>query len=148
MRFRTTILGTGKTTTGIPVPEEVIEALASGRKPPVRVTVGGHTYRSSIATVDGRSMIGLSAENRAAAGVGAGDEVEVEVELDTAPREVSVPPALAEALDRDPAAKAVFDGLSYSRRLRYALDVEGAKTDETRTRRLEKAIESLRAGGR
>ena len=148
MRFHTTILGTGKTTTGIEVPVEVVESLGAGKRPAVRVTVGGHTYRSSIATMDGTPMISLSAENRAASGVGAGDEVDVEVELDTAPREVAVPPELAEALERDPAAKAVFDGLSYSRKLRYALDVEGAKTAETRARRLEKTIESLRAGGR
>ena len=125
MRFRSTILGAGKTATGIPVPEEVVQALGAGRKPPVRVTVGGHTYRSSIATMDGMPIVSLSAENRAAAGVAAGDEVDVEIELDTQPREVTVPPALAEALERDPAAKVVFDGLSYSRRLRYALDVAG-----------------------
>jgi hypothetical protein len=148
MRYRTTILGTGQNTTGIPVPPEVVEALGAGKRPPVRVTVGGHTYRSSIATMDGTPMISLSAENRAAAGVAAGDQVDVDVELDTQPREVTVPPALAEALARDPEAKAVFDSLSYSRRLRYALDVEGAKTPETLARRVEKTMDSLRAGGR
>jgi hypothetical protein len=91
MRFRTTILQSGKTATGIEVPDEVMEALGSGKRPAVTVTVNGYSYRSTVATVGGRSMVGLSAEHRAGAGVAGGDEVEVDVELDTAPREVAVP---------------------------------------------------------
>jgi len=146
MKFTTTIAGTGKNTTGIPVPDEVVEALGSGRRPKVKVTVGGHTYRSSIASMGGTFMISLSSDNRARAGVGAGDEVDVEVELDTEPREVTVPADLAEALAGDPAAKRVFDRLSYSKQRWHVLSIEGAKTSETRQRRVDKSLGILREG--
>lgn len=89
-------------------------------------------------------MISLSAENKAAAGVAGGDEVEVELEFDAEPREVTVPLDFADALDRDLVARTFCDGLSYSNRLRHVLSVEGAKTPETRQRRIDKAIDSLR----
>jgi hypothetical protein len=146
MRFRTTILQSGKTATGIEVPDEVMEALGSGKRPAVTVTVNGYSYRSTVATVAGRSMVGVSAEHRAGAGVAGGDEVEVDLELDTAPREVAVPDELAAALDAEPAARATFDGLSYSNKSWHALQVTGAKTEETRRRRIARSIEILRQG--
>jgi len=146
MRFRTTILQSGKNTTGIPVPHEVVEGLGAGKRPPVRVTVAGHSYRSSIASMDGAPMISLSAENRAAAGVAGGDEVDVDIELDTTPREVTVPADFAAALDSEPAARKTFDGLSYSNKSWHVLQVEGAKTDETRKRRIAKSVDALREG--
>ena len=91
-------------------------------------------------------MISLSAENRAAAGVAGGDEVDVEIELDTAPREVTVPGDLAVALAAEPAARRTFDGLSYSNKSWHVLQIEGAKTDETRQRRIAKSIDALRQG--
>lgn len=121
-------------------------ALAAGKKPPVRVTINGHTYRSSVATVDGQPMVGVSAENRVAAGVAAGDEVEVDIALDTAPREVEVPPALAAALAGEPAAQAFFNSLSNSHKSWHTLAIAGAKTDDTRQRRLEKSMKMLREG--
>lgn len=145
-RFRTVILAAGKTATGIAVPDEIVESLGQGRRPPVRVTVGGHTYRSTVAVMGGRYMIGLSAGNRSAAGVAAGDEVDVELELDTAPRELVVPDDFAAALAAEPAAGKFFDGLSYSNRQWHVLSVEGAKTAETRARRIAKSVEMLRAG--
>ena len=146
MRFRTTVELGGKTATGMPVPPEVVEALGAGKKPPVRVTIGGHTYRSSIASRGGVFLIPLSAENRTAAGVAAGDEVDVEVELDDAPREVPVPDDLRTALDGDDAARATFEALPYSHKQRHVLAIEGAKTPETRARRIDKALEMLRSG--
>jgi uncharacterized protein YdeI (YjbR/CyaY-like superfamily) len=72
--------------------------------------------------------------------------VDVELELDTAPREVTVPPDFASALAAEPAAQATFDGLSYSNRSWHVLQIGGAKTDETRQRRIAKSVEALRAG--
>ena len=130
------------------MPDDVVAALGAGRRPAVRVSVGGHTYRSTVASRGGRFMVPLSAEHREAAGVAAGDEVDVDLELDTEPREVAVPPDLAEALDGDEEARRVFEGLPYSHRLRWVLSVEDAKTEQTRKRRVVKAVEGLRAGGR
>lgn len=146
MKFRTTILQGGKTTTGIEVPPEIVEALGQGRKPPVRVTINGSTYRSSIAVMGGRFMVGVSAENRAVTGVKGGDEVEVDIELDTEKREVKTLPDFVAALDQDPDAKRFFDSLSYSHKLRHVLAIDSAKTPETRQRRIDKAIEMLREG--
>jgi hypothetical protein len=146
MRFRTTILGTGKTTAGIEVPEEVVQALGAGRRPPVRVTINGYTYRNTVAVMGGAYMIGVSNEHRTASGLAAGDVVDVDLELDAAPREVEVPAALAAALDAEPVARATFEKLSYSNKSWHTLQVAGAKSDETRQRRIAKSIEALRAG--
>ena len=121
MRFRTTLLQSGKTATGIEVPAEVVDALGAGRKPPVRVTINGYTYRSTVAVMGGAYMVGVSAENRAGAGVKGGDEIDVELELDTAPRELAVPADFAAALDAEPEARRFFDGLSYSNRQWHVL---------------------------
>lgn len=146
MRFHTTILHSGKNTTGIRVPEEVVEALGAGRRPAVRVTINGYTYRSTVAVMGGAYMVGVNAENRAGARVAGGEEVDVDIELDTAPREVTVPADLAAALEAEPDALRTFEGLSYSNRSWHVLQVTGAKTDETRLRRIAKSIDVLKQG--
>lgn len=146
MRCRTTVLLAGKTATGVRIPPEVVESLGSGKRPPVRVTINGYTYRNTVAVMGGEFMVGIAAEHRAAASVAAGDEVEVDLELDSEPREVTVPPDFADALDRQPEARRFFDGLSYSNRRRFVLSVEEARTAETRQRRIDKAVDTLREG--
>ncbi len=146
MKFRTTIVQSGPTTTGIQVPDDVIEALSAGRKPPVRITINGYSYRSTVATMDGNFMVSLSSAHRAASGLAGGDEVEVDIEVDDSPREIDMPDDFAAALDGEPAARATFDGLSNSLK-RYHVDlVNGAKTDETRQRRIEKSVATLKEG--
>src|SRR3712207_4820847 len=99
MRFRTEIRqGESKNVTGIEVPPDVVQALGAGKRPSVKVTINGYTYRSTVAVMGGRYMVGVSAETRDKAKVAGGDVVDVELELDTAPREVSVPADFAEAL--------------------------------------------------
>jgi hypothetical protein len=146
MRFLATVLLGGKTATGVEVPEDVVSSLGSSKRPKVRATINGYTYRSSVASMGGRFMLGISAEVRESAGVAAGDEVEIDFELDSEPREVSVPPDFAKALRRDTKAKRTFDGLSYSNRQRHVLSIEGARTAETRQRRIDKAVKTLREG--
>jgi Bacteriocin-protection, YdeI or OmpD-Associated/Domain of unknown function (DUF1905) len=146
VRFRATIQLAGKTATGIEIPDEVVAGLGAGRKPPVRVTIAGHTYRSTVAVRGDRYLVGVSAENREAAGVAAGDEVDVDIELDTAPREVTVPPDLAAALGNDAEAQRFFESLSYSQKQGYVQPIEQAKKPETRERRVEKAVAMLREG--
>ncbi len=146
MRFRATLQSHGKTATGINVPAEIVESLGPSKRPPVRVTINGHTYRSSVALMGGDFMLGVSAENREATGVHAGDEVEIDIELDTEPRAVTVPPDFADALDRDADARRFFDGLSYSNKRRLVLSIEGTKSAETRQRRIAKAVTMLNEG--
>jgi hypothetical protein len=146
MKFRATLELAGKTATGFRVPPEVVAALGQGKRPPVRVTINGYTYRNTVAVYGGEFMLGVSAEHRAAAGVQAGDAIEIDLELDTAPREVAVPADFAAALDADTDIRQRFERLSYSHKLQHVLAIEQAKTAETRQRRIEKAISMLRTG--
>src|SRR5688572_4013808 len=146
MRFRTTIVQGDKTATGIRVPADIVEGLGKGKRPPVKVTINGFTYRNTIAVMGGDYMVGVSAENRAGARVAGGDEVDVDIELDTEPRVVAVPPDFDAALDAEPDARRTFEGLSNSNKGWHVLQVEGAKTDETRRRRIAKSVGSLREG--
>ena len=141
MRFRTTVEQSGKTATGLPVPDGVVESLGAGKRVPVQVTIGDHTYRSSVTPYQGRYLIPLSAEHRAAAGVAGGDDVEVDIEVDAAPRDVEVPTDLAAALT--PAARVAFDALSFSKKRAIVEPIEAAKAPETRQRRIEKAVQAL-----
>ena len=134
----------GRTATGFEVPPAVVEALGAGKHPKVTVTVNGFTYRSSIALMGGRYLVGVSAERRAAAGLRAGDPLDVELALDTAVRDVEVPDDLAAALAADPDAKTFWDGLSYSNRSWHVLQVTGAKKPETRAAGVLKTVAALR----
>ena len=146
MKFKTTIKQSGKSATGIEIPDEVIQALGAGKKPPVSMTVNGYGYRSTVATVDGRFMVGFSSDHRAASGLKGGDVVEVDIEVDTKPRTVELPADFQAALDADAQAKATFAKLSNSLKGYHVSQVTGAKTDETRQRRIEKSIATLREG--
>ncbi|GAA3343282.1 hypothetical protein GCM10020358_41580 [Amorphoplanes nipponensis] len=137
---------TGGATTGIPVDDEVVAALGGGGRPKVVVTVNGFEWRGSIAKMGGAYWLGVSAERRAAAGIAAGEVLDVEVVLDTAAREVEVPADLAAALDAEPAARACWDGLSFSNRSWHVLQVTGAKTAETRARRIARSVATLAEG--
>jgi hypothetical protein len=133
----------GMNATGLPVPAEAVAALGARKRPPVTVSVGGHTYRSTIAAYGDVYMLPLSADNREAAGVRAGDRVEVTIALDQEPRTVDVPDDLAGALAQKPGAAAAFDALSYTNRKEHVRQVESAKAPETRTRRIAKIIAGL-----
>lgn len=136
----------GKTATGFEVPAEVVAGLGPSQRPAVRVTIGQHTYRSTVARMGGRFMLPLSAENRMSAGITADDQVDVDVEVDAEPREVTVPPDFAHALDGEADAMRFYEGLSYSQKRWHVVSIEGAKTVQTRQRRIAKAVEMLREG--
>lgn len=146
MKFQATVLTAGKTATGVAVPTEVVDALGGGRRPKVRVTIGDHTFRNSVAPMNGTYMLGLNADVRRQTGIAGGDVIEIELHLDTEAREVIVPADFAAALDRVPQARSFFDGLSYSNRRAHVLLIDGAKTDATRQRRIERSVSALAAG--
>ncbi|WP_433593171.1 YdeI/OmpD-associated family protein [Nocardia sp. CA-145437] len=129
---------------GLEVPPEVVEALGGGARPPVTITLNGHSWKSRVAILRGRNLLGLSNANRQAAGVEIGEEVEVDLELDTEPRVIVEPEDFTQALDADPAARAAYDNLSHSRKREHVHAIESAKKPETRQRRIEKAIATLR----
>ncbi|GAC1473188.1 MAG: hypothetical protein PVS2B1_21620 [Candidatus Dormibacteraceae bacterium] len=145
MRFRTKILQSGKTAAGIEVPAKVVAALGSSKRPPVRATINGYTYRSTVAVMAGKFMVGVPPVFREGAGVAAGDTVDVDLELDNAPREVELPADFAAALSRDAKAKKFFEGLSYSARLRLVTPIN-VKNPDVRKERIAKTVAQLRDG--
>jgi hypothetical protein len=145
--FTTAVLKDDKVNaTGLRVPAEAVAALGKGKKPPVKVSLNGYTYRSTVAAYGDVFMLPLSAENREAAGVKAGDQVEVIIELDLEPRTVEVPADLAVALAEKPGATAAFDALSYTMRKEFVRQVESAKALETRNRRIAGIVAKLSKG--
>ena len=129
---------------GLEIPPEVVEALGGGKRPAVTITINGHSWKSRVAIMRGRYLLGLSTANRQAAGVVTGDQVDVGVELDIEPRVVVEPADFARALDADPVARAAYGRLSSSRKRQHVLAIDRAKKPETRKQRIETALATLR----
>lgn len=146
LRFTATLVARGPAA-AIVLDDEQVAAIGEGAKRfPVRATVNGYSWRTSVARMGGEFVVGLSRAVREGAGVAAGERVDVELVLDSDPREVEVPQPLTDALDADPAARAAFDALAYTHRKEFARWIEEAKREETRARRVGQALEMLRAG--
>jgi hypothetical protein len=127
--------------------DDQVAAIGEGAKRfPVRATVNGYTWRTSVTRMRGEFLLGLNREVRESAGVEAGDQVELAIELDTDPRGVEVPEPLARALSADPDAQATFERLAFTHRKEYARWVAEAKREETRDRRVARALQMLREG--
>ncbi len=146
LRLTSTLVPRGPAA-AIVLDDEQVAAVGEGAKRfPVVATVNGFSWRATVTRMGGEFLLGFSREVRGQAGVEAGDTVELELELDTAPRQVEVPPALADALRNDAAARTAFDGLSYTHRKEYARWISEAKRDDTRERRVVEALRMLREG--
>lgn len=143
MRYKTSIFQTGNNT-GIPVPAEVLEKLGAGKRPAVKVTVNGYSYRSTVAGMGGQSLIPFSSAHRQASGLVGGQKVEVTLELDTAPRTVELPKDLAAALKKA-GVQAAYEASAPSMKKEYVRQVESAKAEDTRQRRIAKIVETLKA---
>jgi hypothetical protein len=143
LRFTATVIPSGNAT-AVEVPEAVMKALGPQARPPIAVAINGHTWRSRLALMRGQRLVGISAANRAAAGIVEGDLVEVDLELDEAPRDIAEPPDLADALNEDPNAKAAFDRLPFGLKRKHVADIEQAKTPEVRQRRIQKLVATMR----
>lgn len=144
MKFRAKVIPSGNAT-GVEVPQRVIDAFGSGKRPKVVITINGHSWRSRVASMGGRFIVGISAANRAASRIGEGDVVEVDLKLDTEPRVVPEPPDLAKALNDDPEARATFDRLPYGLKRKHLAAIEEAKASEVRQRRIAKLVTTMRS---
>lgn len=144
-RFRVELERVGKTGTMFRVPFDLAEAFGRAR-PPVKVTIRGHTWRTTPGVYGGVGHIVVNRAVKAATGVDAPERVDIEMELDTEPRRVRVPADLARALAAAPEAKDSFMGLSFTHRREYVERVQDAKRPETRKRRIEQTVERMRAG--
>lgn len=144
--FGTTLAQTGATTAGIEVPDEVVAALGGGKRAPVEVTIGSYTYRTTLGSMRGVTMISVSAEHRTAAGISGGDPIEVTVRVDTTPRTVEVPEDLSAALRAQPGALTRFEALAPSHRKAHVTAVLSAKAEATRARRIAGIVTALSEG--
>lgn len=129
---------------GIIVPPEIVDQLGKGKRPPVKVTINGYTYRNTVAVMGGRYMVGVANEHRKSAKVENGGTVDVTLELDTEKRVVAVTPELAAALAKDKAAQTAWDKLSFSHQRQHAEAIANAKGEDTKARRVSKTMEVLK----
>ena len=143
MRFRAKVIPSGNAT-GVEVPDDVMQALGPQGRPPVTITINGHTWRSRVAAMRGQRLIGISAAHRAAAGIREGDIIEVDIEIDEAPREVVEPVDLSDAFDNCPQARTSFDRLPFGLRQKHVNTIQEAKSAEVRERRIIKLIATLK----
>jgi hypothetical protein len=144
VKFRAKVIPSGNAT-AVEIPIDVVKALDSGPRPLIAVTVNGHTWRSRVALMRGKCLVGISAANRAGSGIAEGNVVDVEVKLDTAPRVVPEPPDLAKALNAAPEARAGFDSLPYGLKRKEVASIEEAKSSEVRQRRIAKLVTRMRS---
>jgi hypothetical protein len=136
--------GKGELTSFSEVPLDVEQACGTRGRVPVKVTVNGVTYRSSMSPLGGgRHVIPVRSDRAEKAGVQAGDRVRVALERDTGARVVKPPPELARALSKNRAAKAGWDRCSYTQKKEHAESIREAKRAETRVRRVARAIQAL-----
>jgi bifunctional DNA-binding transcriptional regulator/antitoxin component of YhaV-PrlF toxin-antitoxin module len=140
--YETVVIGVGNHAS-IEIPEENLAEIGGNRRAPLKVTINGHTYQSTATGVDGKCMVVFPMRDREAAGVTAGDNVRVTLELDSGYRQVEVPPELADALQAA-GLNETFHELTYSKRREFVRQINDARADTTRTRRLQKIIAALR----
>ena len=142
MKFRARVIPSGNAT-AVEIPAAVMKALGPQARPPVTITINGHSWRSRVAAMRGQQLIGISAANREAAGVAEGETIEVDVVLDSAPRTVELPDDLAKALKRTTGSKDAFERLPFGLRQKHVREIESAKSAEVRERRIAKLVITL-----
>jgi len=139
-RYKTTLVRDG-TMCAIPVPFDPKDVFGKVRAP-VKVTLNGYTYRSTIAAMGGPPFIPLRRSNREAAGLEGTEMVDVQLDLDTEARTVTPPADLVKALKARPGALEAWRKLSFTHQREHVEAIEGAKKPETRTRRIHAAVEA------
>lgn len=132
----------GMNATGILIPFDV-ETVFGAKRVPVRALINGVEYRGSVVKMGGEYCLGIPKVFRDAAGIKAGDNIVVTLERDSAPRTVTPPEDLVEAIERSLGDMDAWDSLSYTLRKELVRAIEEAKHPETRMRRINKAVEMI-----
>ena len=140
--FQAKVLPSGNAT-AVEVPKDGIESFGAGARPPVAISINDHRWRSRIAVMNGKCLVGISAANRRESGIAEGDLVDVQIELDEEPRTLPEPTDLSEALRKNKGARAAFDSLPFGLKRKHVAAIEDAKSLETRQRRIAKLVSEL-----
>lgn len=138
MKFTAEIFTGGGQTAGFWIPDDVMKSLGDKKRIPVRVTLNGYTYLSTIASYEGKQAVGISIENRENAGVKIGDTLEIDISFDDKPRIVEIPEIIQKELNKNLKAKEIFEKLSYTHKKEYVKWIRDAKKIETQILRLSK----------
>src|SRR5271165_6167677 len=149
LRFRARIEGKEVgVVAAITPPVDVPEFFGTRARVPIRGTINGYPFRSSVSPCGTRHMMPVNKILREGAGVQPGDMVDVVMERDEEERTVEAPPVLKKELAKNKAAQANWKKLSFTHKKEMALAIVGAKQEETRTRRLVKVVEILKTGAK
>jgi hypothetical protein len=149
LRFRARIEGKeAGVVAAITPPVDVPEFFGTRARVPIRGTINGYPYRSSLSPCGTRHMMPVNKILREGAGVQPGDMVDVVMERDEEERTVEAPPVLKKELAKSKSAQANWEKLSFTHKKEMALAITGAKQEETRTRRLCKIMQILRTGAK
>ncbi|WP_159614664.1 YdeI/OmpD-associated family protein [Glutamicibacter sp. JC586] len=144
--FVTTLIASNGNNVGIVVPDEIVYSFGRGKRVPVTVLIDhDYSYRNTISSMGGQFLISFNAETRAATGKDAGDEINVKLELDEEPRTVEIPEPLAVLLSAEPELLEAWNQLSYSKQRGHVDPIISARGEDTRGRRVEKVIKTLRS---
>lgn len=145
VEFDTTLSSFGNNT-GIEVSKGLIEQLGAGQRPPVLVNLNGFEFCTTVGVMSGKHLVGVTAATRKATGLAGGDPVHVVLTVAIEPRQVVVPDDFAAAMAANPPAATFFAGLSNSLQRFHIDNVNGAKSADTRQRRIEKSVALFLAG--
>jgi Domain of unknown function (DUF1905)/Bacteriocin-protection, YdeI or OmpD-Associated len=149
LRFKVTLVGQeGSSATGLIFPFDFEETFGTKARVPVRGTINGFPFRSSLMPMGGIYCMGVNKTMRDAMKVQAGDEVEVVMERDLAERTIEPPSELNKELARNKKARERWDGLAFTVKKEMANSISGAKQEETKKRRLAKVMEILKTGAK
>jgi hypothetical protein len=148
-KFKTKLIGHSEMdAAALKPPFEVVEVFQRRGRVPVKGTINGFPFRSSLMNMGDGHMMAVNAQMRAGANCNAGDTVDVVMELDADERKVEVPSFLKKLIAADPAAKTSWEKLSFTHQKEYVREIEGAKKPETRERRIASMMEALRKNRR
>ena len=149
LRFNVKLVGQeGSSATGFYAPPEVVEAFGTRARVPVRGTINGHPFRSSLMPMGGQHCMAVNRTMRDGAKVKAGDVVEVVLERDCEERTVEAPAELKKELAKSKAARERWEELSFTVKKEMARSITEAKQEETKKRRLVKVMEVLKTGAK
>jgi len=146
LEFTVKLEGKGTSVAWLNAPFDVVKVFGSRARVPVRGTINGFAFRSSLMPMGGCHGMAINKTMRDGAGVRAGDTVSVVMERDEGERIVEAPPLLKKEMAKSKTAQANWEKLSFTNKKEIALSISSAKQEETRLRRLAKAMDILKTG--
>lgn len=138
----------GSSVAGFRAPFDVVETFGTRARVPVRGTINGFAFRSSLMPMGGCHQMVVNKSLRAGAKAKAGDVVEIVLERDQEARTVDAPPELKKELAKSKKAQERWETLSFTHKKEMAVSLREARQEETKKRRLAKIMQILKTGAK